>query len=242
MKKQNILKALLCLILSCCMLWIQCCTIAGGIIGGLIGEKKGMVQTKLWDVQIGTVIEVYLFDNEMMKGEYRGFGLIPHEEYEKKYKECKAHQIENPLILGLGDSITIHLIDGEEIPSELEGFGITGIKEKFGYSILARKMNDVRTFDQDMRTISGMSTVSGEFINREQLNEFIDCCIIPLKCGISVKNADGIQYIALNEVVRINETIKKRNIGGAIIGLLLGAAIDLLFPSIYKDFNIEFGP
>ena len=228
MKKQNALKSALCLLLSCCMLWIQCCTIGGCLIGGSIRTKKGVVQTNFRDIQIGTIVEIQLLDGDTIKGEYRGFGVTPQEEYKKKYKKCKEQRLVNPILPEPGDSITIHLTSGEEIPCELDGFGLIGIKEEFGYSVIVRKTNAMKKSNYDMKTISGISTVRGEFIANTQLQVSIDCYDIPIKSCINFKNKDGIQYIAFNEVAQINKTIRERTLKGAIIGLLVGFAIDVL--------------
>ena len=69
MKNQNVLKLSLCLIVSCCMVWIQCSMI-GYHIGGSMGAEKEMVSIPGWKVQEvmpGADLEIVLLNGKIIQ-------------------------------------------------------------------------------------------------------------------------------------------------------------------------------
>lgn len=234
MKKRCYLKPVLCLIFFCCVLWIQCCTLEGGFIGAKVGAKKEAVPIRFWDYQIGEKVKIPLLNGDTISGECRGYHIITREEYEKKYVKCNKQQLMKPTLPELGDSIIIHLTSGEKIYCDLIGFGLITENEEFRYSVIGKKPDTTGSSSYDMNIVAGLSTTQGEFIEKDQLQGFIDLCIIPVNYCMYIKNRDGMQYIAFNEIDSTREPKMAINKKGAVIGLGIGAAIDtIMFYMIY---------
>ena len=233
MKTQNVLKLAFCLIISCSVLWIQC-SIIGYSIGGNIGAKKEMVTIPGWEVQKikpGVDLEIVLLDGQMIKGNYSGLQVLPNSLYEEKYEISKRQRALSQTMPNLGDCITIQLQSGVEEKCRFNGFSCVTQKNLLIFSVIVRRENRTKDLYYKMGLITGFLDEEGEFFKADQLNQLLQEGKIPVKNNIMIKDQRKTLTVAFNEVSQIRRQKTKKNTGGAVVGLLLGATVDALIIS-----------
>jgi len=234
-------KLLLAVLLSASA-WLQFsgCSVTGLIIGAVSDDAKPDEYTfspsGLDSLEQGSTVEVLRIDSSTISGHYERKGIVPPEEYRMRYEEFLHSLPVGTSLPVLGDSVLI-LTNERYRHRTYRGRLLDFDKRVVRVHETGRTAPTVLRMDAVDTLFHATTVVAGDALRYHLNNGDIPCA-----GALVVTNEEGIKTIPVTDVLNVRQAVSKR---GALTGLLVGAAIDVMVAAIiattYEPMRFDIG-
>jgi hypothetical protein len=179
-------------------------------------------------------IKITFQDGSQLNATYKGIERLPSNKYAQRYGFLKQQNLPGVILPPLGDTIGITRKSGESVECELLGFDYRyqptetkGANESSPFtSVLVSLKFKGNVVAQNLSSTEfiKISDSEGNVLETEVLQRLATEGKIPFMSALSVDNSDRVMLISRETVSRIE---KKNNKNAKLIGLRIGAAIDV---------------
>jgi hypothetical protein len=217
-------------IAACAWLSFSGCSLIGFTIGALSDagspNEYNLTPTGVDSIEVGSTIEVTKTDSTIISGHFEQLDAVRNEQYSAKYKSAMNSLPIGNQMPALGDSILI-------VTHEVSG------RKTYNGQLLGFKEGVIRVSDNDVPVSVHLdavdtlyhktSVVRGDVLRYHMNNG--DIPFLSIKTALVMNNERGTERIPLTDILKVRELVSHH---GALIGLGMGAAIDVTYVILFK--------
>ncbi len=187
------------------LLYFSGCTVMGLLVGSMIDKDNALVRhskiEEIEKVEIDTLIEINLRDDQVIEGRFWGLEKIDSSEYIQRYNYFLAGQQNKTWFPAINDTIFLydqygHLIKKDDRKFIFSGFDFNSIslRSATGSDMMSMKLKEFELIVSKKRNI----------IKVHEIKDYLEKGILPLQSELVNKTYSGVQKFPMENILMEN--------------------------------------
>jgi hypothetical protein len=221
--KTKMLVSAVCVVLVLTVSWMF---VGCGLIGFLVGiasdeSKPDTLTVRSWEIQTlppGSDVTVVLKSGDAFQGAYKGLVYGSAEEYADRFARNRLQWPPGVAIPSVNDNVTLTLKSGQEYDYKLIAYDYRSLLLRSAASPFAVQYQNIRTMSSKGKTLTS-----------DSLQDLISKLDVPFYTAAAFETKTGTDSTFLNEIGQVKVKNSKH---GAVTGLLVGLAVDVIVVAV----------